>query len=202
MAPIFAAIAAVGIPTIISTIGTVTSVAGQLRAADAARQAGDAALAMRIRESQILEEQAGQQKAAAQRSAMEERRRARLVASRAQALAAGSGAGVSDPTVANLLADISGEGAYRAAVELYEGEEAARQLGMEGAARVQRGLTEQQAERNRASALETGALTSLISGGASLYDKYKGTATPVSQSALVRSDRYYDAGTPGLYPYG
>lgn len=66
--------------------------------------------------------QAGQTRATSQRAAAEERRRARLLDSRARAVAAKSGAGVSDPTVVNLRGDISAEGEYRALTRMYEGE--------------------------------------------------------------------------------
>lgn len=66
--------------------------------------------------------------AASQRQALEERRQADLVASRALAVAAASGAGVSDPTVVDIISRTKGEGHYRAAVALYEGEERSRSM--------------------------------------------------------------------------
>jgi len=88
------------------------------------------------KEAAQLEVQAGTERAISQRSAMEERRQARLVASRGVAVAAASGGGVDDPTVVNLLADIEGEGEYRALTALYNGEEEAR--GLEGQAKARR----------------------------------------------------------------
>ena len=57
----------------------------------------------------------------AQRAAINDEERAKLVASRALAVAAASGGGASDPTVVNLIAKIASEGAYRKAADLYRG---------------------------------------------------------------------------------
>jgi hypothetical protein len=77
-------------------------------------------------EAEQLEERARQQRAASQRKASDARRRTRFAESRALALAAAGGAGASDPTVANLIAGIAGEGEFAAQSVLYEGEERAR----------------------------------------------------------------------------
>lgn len=74
---------------------------------------------------------AGQERATAQRAAIEERRRAGLLESRARAVAAKSGGGVSDPSVIDLIGDISAEGEYRALTRMYEGETAAQSLELE-----------------------------------------------------------------------
>lgn len=77
-------------------------------------------------EARQLEAKAGTERAISQRQAMEERRQARLAASRGLAVAAASGGGADDPTVVNTLANIAGEGEYRALTALYNGEETAR----------------------------------------------------------------------------
>jgi hypothetical protein len=74
---------------------------------------------------------AGQTRASSQRAAAEERRRARLLDSRARAVAAKSGGGVGDPSVMNLRADIAAQGEYRALSRLYEGETEAGSLEVE-----------------------------------------------------------------------
>ena len=56
--------------------------------------------------------QAGTALAISQRQAVEENRQASHVASRALAVAAASGAGVSDPTMVRIIANARGEGAY------------------------------------------------------------------------------------------
>lgn len=63
----------------------------------------------------------GEAFAEAQRAAIGEEERAKLVASRALAVAAASGGGASDPTVVNMIAKIASEGAYRKSAALYRG---------------------------------------------------------------------------------
>lgn len=117
------------------------------------------------REAVQLETQAGQERASSQRQAIDERRQARLAQSRGLAVAAASGAGADDPTVVNLLAGIEGEGEYRALSALYSGEESARGMEAEAAAR-RRG-----AKATKRAGLVKAAGT-IISSGASLYDRY------------------------------
>lgn len=119
------------------------------------------------REAAQLDAQAGLERASSQRQAIEERRQARLAASRGLAVAAASGASADDPTVVNALAGIGGEGEYRALSALYSGEETAR--GMEA-----------QAQANRRGAKSTkkasyfGAAGSILSAGSTLHDRYGG----------------------------
>src|SRR5690348_3482928 len=77
------------------------------------------------RQADQLDAQAGLERASSQRAAMEEQRQSRLASSRTLALAAASGGAADDPTVANLMAGISGEGEYRALSALYEGDQKA-----------------------------------------------------------------------------
>lgn len=112
-----------------------------------------------------LEANAGLERASSQRAASDERRQARLAASRGLAVAAASGGGVDDPTVVNTLARLEGEGEYRALTALYNGEETARGM-------------EQQAAANRRGAKATkkagylNAAGSILSAGSSLYSRY------------------------------
>lgn len=112
-----------------------------------------------------LEQQAGQDRASAQRAAIEQRRSARYMQSRVQALAAASGAGASDPTVVNLQNSIDAEGEYAALTAMYEGEDVARSK--EFAASVAR---KQGSAAATASYLKAGS--TLLSGASSWYDKY------------------------------
>ena len=66
--------------------------------------------------------------AIAQREGKEEIRKAKLISSRATALAAFSGAGASDDTVLNIIADIEGEGEYRRSIALYRGKQESAKL--------------------------------------------------------------------------
>lgn len=126
--------------------------------------ANSEAKALRSQANQ-LEAQAGLTRATSQREAMNDRRNAELVGSRGLALAAASGGGADDPTVVNMLADIAGEGEYRALTALYNGDQEA--LGMEAQAK---------ANRKGAKATKTAALFkaggTILSAGESMYDRY------------------------------
>jgi hypothetical protein len=60
-------------------------------------------------EAAQLDAMAGQDRASSQREAVEQRRQARLLQSRALAVGAATG-GAMDPTVVNTIADLEGEG--------------------------------------------------------------------------------------------
>jgi hypothetical protein len=123
-------------------------------------------------ESAQLEQQAGQVVSAAQLDAAEERRRTDLIASRAVAVAAAGGGGVHDPTVANIIADIHGEGAYREGVALYQGEEQARRLKMGASNALSEGALLEQAGKDRQKAHDLEAWGSAARGASSLYSRY------------------------------
>lgn len=112
-----------------------------------------------------MDAQAKAEQASGQRAYLDQQRQTRFVSSRAQALAAASGAGVSDPTISNLISNISGEGEYRALSSLYQGNVTAQGL--------QYGAD---ATRREGSAAQTagylkGAST-ILSGATSMYEKY------------------------------
>lgn len=109
-------------------------------------------------DSRRLDALAGNERATSQRAAAEERRRARLMESRARAVAASSGAGASDPSVTNLMADLSAEGEYRALTRMYEGETAAQSLELEG--------------RERKRDTRGKSISTILSGAATFASKY------------------------------
>lgn len=145
--------------------------------------------------------EAGTAIAISQRQAAEERRQANLVASRALAVAAASGGGVSDPTVVRLIANQRGEGAYRASVRLYEGEAKARQLRVEAIAGR---ISGSQAEAAGASA-QLGAayaqMGEVARTGATLYAKY-GMNGPGTTPGASGDAALLDAGTPSFSSVG
>src|SRR5688572_16098433 len=141
---------AAALPVILTATGSIIS-------GIQARRAGDA-------EANAYEVAAGQATAASHRTAAEETRKARLLQSRAQAVAAASGAGASDPTVADIIGDIAGEGQYRSMLAIYEGEEKARALRGRGEAVRREGRSRQTA--------------SIINAGKSLFEKYGGASRP------------------------
>lgn len=156
-----------GVQTVLSSYNVKESAKADRRLAEARMQAADF-------EAKMLEERAGQEIAVAQRLALEENRKAELVASRAIAVAAASGGGASDSTVVNLVARLKGEGAYRAAAQLYEGESRARLMKIgatakryEGAQGVVEAARGQKVANNM-------AFLNLMAGGGTLASKYGG----------------------------
>ena len=118
---------------------------------------------------------AGQEKAASQRDMISEDQRSQRVQSEILARAAASGGGASDPTVVNIMARTAGEGAYRKAVALYHGDEAARAM------TNQANAVEYEGKMAKHNAIMGGigsifsAGTNLISGGAgqsSLFQRF------------------------------
>lgn len=100
-----------------------------------------------------------------QQAAFEEERQATLTQSRALALAAASGASPSGGSSERVIADIGGEGAYRAALQVYEAEEDARMIRLGG-------QLEASALRDQARAGMIGAAANVFSGAASMYANY------------------------------
>lgn len=98
---------------------TVMSAGSQMAQADANNKIAAA-------NAKSAENAAKQERAAAQRNASEERRRAAIASSNLQAAAAASGAGASDAGVIDLEEDIAEEGEYRALMQIYQGEQSAR----------------------------------------------------------------------------
>ncbi len=151
-----------------------------------------------------MEQNAGQEQAAAQRTALVEARNTRMVQSRAIALAAASGASASDPTVMKIIGDISGEGSYRQNLALYEGEERARQLKIAATATRMSGDISAGATlaQGRSIALEGAGRLAL--GGSTLLSRYgyDSPATQTATGAIPSGSRTLDAGTPVSPVYG
>jgi hypothetical protein len=150
-----AAVPAAGWASLASTALTVGAAYAQSNAQEAVLE----------QQAQAREEEANVAAAESQRQAIVERRRAQQLMSRARAVAGASGAGVSDPTVANIITDIATEGEYAALSALASGNAMARgyRIGARSA-------------RNEASATRTGGYMGMAStalrGGSSWYEKY------------------------------
>lgn len=138
---------------VVSGVGTILSAQSQAKALK--------------KEARQLDAQAGTERASSQRAAMEERRQARLAQSRGLALAAASGGGADDPTVMNLLADLEGEGEYRALTSLYEGEEQGRSLEAQADAR-------RKEAKNAKRAGWMQGIGTILGAGTSMADRYGG----------------------------
>jgi hypothetical protein len=96
-------------------VATAAKVVGTLKAGQA-QQAQQEALANQDRVD------ANTSQVQAQMAAENERRRAKIVRSRALAVAGASGAGANDPTVQNIMTGIESEGELRALNALWEGD--------------------------------------------------------------------------------
>lgn len=107
-----------------------------------------------------LAENANAVEAASQREAIKAKREAKYLESRAQAVAAASGAGAADPTVQNIMDRIEAEGEYNALTALYNGKTRARDMRLEGAVALQEG-------ENAVKSSRLNALTSVLSGASS-----------------------------------
>lgn len=169
--------------TAMSIGGTIMGAMGQSDAADA-QEARANAMAQNAQvtaefEAKQADYLAGQSRAVAQVEAYQQRKAAALLASKALANAAGSGAGTSDPTVVGLISDIYAEGAYRSALAMYEGEEQARSYTIAARARRLGGESAASAFRAEgASIARAGNLSmfsTLLKGGSSFLDRYGDT---------------------------
>jgi hypothetical protein len=125
-APVFAAAA-----PYLGAASAGMSIIGAVGQSAAQRQAGEVAYQNALQRQQManlqasqLEQNAGQAQAAAQRQAIEAKRKGSLLASRMRAVMGASGAGIDN----NLLASLQGEGDYAADTALFNGDEKARAM--------------------------------------------------------------------------
>ena len=128
-----------------------------------------------------LEANAQTVKAVAQQKGFEEDRKTKIIASRAQAFAAFSGAGATDSTVSEVISDITGEGEYRRNVALYNGQEDARRLLLDARSTQEAADAERKASKTR-------QLTNLFDLGSSAYSMF-GKSGGGSASQLSANDR-------------
>jgi len=110
-------------------------------------------------------EDANAAQAEAQREAQIERRKAAQLMSRARAVAAASGAGVSDPSIVNIMTDIDTQGEVNALNAMYTGDTTARgfQRGARSAVREARATRQ---------AGYMAATSTALAGAESWYSKY------------------------------
>lgn len=144
---------------VLKGVGTGLQVGAELGAGSLAAARGDI-------QKTLSDFSAEQAIAIGQRKSFESKRQAKLIASRAIAVAAAGGAA---QDIDNLIADIEGEGAYRASLAMYEAETQAESIKLKG-------LMAEQMGRIRKKGSRMGALSTIISRGASLYGANKGPA--------------------------
>ena len=149
-----AAGAGLGLGSLVKAGGGALTAAGQIQQANTASNAAKY-------NAQILEQQANEKTAVAQREAEEERRLARLRMSRARAVGASSGGGQDY----DLLGDLEEDGELRALAALYEGNTSA--AGLKAQSNIQRLQA-----RSSSRAGSIGTARTLLSTGSSFFGKY------------------------------
>ena len=123
-------------------------------------------------EAKQLDALAGQELAAGQRAAANEERKGEIMASRALALSASSGASASDPTVITLLGGIGGEAAYRSSVALYDSKVRARNLRISASAARMEGETAKKTGQQVASGYSYQAQARNLETTSTLFSRY------------------------------
>jgi len=181
-------------PVTMTTIATVASVGGSVLSGLGQIQAGKAANASAKFQAAQMEQRAGQERASSQRVALEERRRAGIAMSNAQAAAASSGGGATDPTVLNITGDIAKQGEYNALSALFEGEERARGL------QLQASSTRMEGKQAKRAGMVSGVSTIIGGSGNALMAKYAPTSSPTGGRYNVVTAP--DARLPWLNGYG
>ena len=147
---------------------TVMNMQAQSAQGDAALRIGQQKQTADEFQAKQLDINAGQAQAAGQISAINQDRNTSLVLSRARAVAAASGGGASDPTIIRLMANIAGEGAYRANVARYEGDTQARTMNMQAAALRYQGANALADAETAKSASGLSMVSTALSGGSKI----------------------------------
>lgn len=165
----------------LATLATIASVGGSVLSGLGQIQAGKAANVNAKFQAGQLEQQAGQERASAQRVAIEQRRRATIANSNATAAAAASGGGATDPTILDITEDIAGQGEYNALSALFEGEEKARGLKLQAAS------TRMQGKQAQRAGYISGASTIIGGTGNALIARYapRTAATTTDSSSFL-----------------
>lgn len=166
-------------------------VVGSLVSAKGDMDTGASAEAVAKYLARQLEQNAGQQMAVASVAAQEEARQSDLIASRAMAVAAASGAGTLDPSVVKILQGIRAEGALATATQVYNGMETAR--GMEEEAKATRFEG-----RSYKSAYKRRALSTLLTGLNDVSNTW-GSDPPPNKKAKSKEIPTSDAFDNGKY---
>jgi hypothetical protein len=139
----------------------------------------------------------GQAMAAGTVAAQNMQRRTKLLQSRAQAVAAASGAGASDPTVTDIVANIAGEGAYRSMLDLYDGAEQQRAMNTKADA-----LRYQGKSAVTAGYLNAASSWANSSFGKTFFEKYANggaNPTPATSGSGAWDNTDYGSGQPYNY---
>lgn len=151
----------------IAGVGLVVDYLGSRKDAQSWEDYAAQALARGKEQNKYNKRTAIQVEAAGQRAAFDENRRAELIASRAIAVSA---AGGYTQDITNLIADINGEGNYRASVKLYEYGADAEALRHEGRLAEKYGSDSNEAARAKSKATTLSGYGGIISSLGSFLD--------------------------------
>lgn len=110
----------------------------------------------------------------AQQLAKGERKRARLLASRAQAVAGASGAGASDPQITDILSDIEAEGEINALNQLFTGDNRAKDLRYQADVARRTGTAQQIASNTQGFARAFSSGADFLNDNPTFFSKYGG----------------------------
>lgn len=196
------------LPLALQASSTILSAGSQLVRGEAYRTIAARRKAALDFEAKQLDVEAEQASGIGMRGAADEVRKAKLVQSATLARAAASGAGASDPTVMGIIARTGGEGAYRSALAMFEGESQARLDRLRAAGARYEGDIGVADSETAARQTRQAAGSTLLSGAlraASLYDKYwtgprkdsdsATTETATTPASAPASGSWLDAGT-------
>jgi hypothetical protein len=161
-------------------LGAVGSLVGAIGAMSSANNQA-AALEAQAKERERV---AAQERANAQRVAVEKQREEKLIQSTLQARAAASGGGAQDPTVVRLASGIAQEGNYQTRGAIYEGESKAAVL--EGQAAIDR-----MEARSARTAGMFSAFGSVIGGLSSFANSWSQMSSGGTTSSSGRKGYYY-----------
>ena len=152
--------------------GTALSVAGNFEAARATEMMAQRKQAAANQLALQLQTAAGQQVAAGQAGAAEQRRQGDIVQSNLIAAAAASGGGASDPGIEVIAKRNAAETQYRSALSMYQGNEASRAL-LDKANATKYGADLSSADAAQAaSALRAKSIGTVLSSGGAMMSKY------------------------------
>lgn len=154
--------------TALKVTSTVLSFAGSIFGSSSQKRAARRSKARGVEQNAYNKLAAKTVEVSGQISAFDARRQTKLMASRAVAVAAAGG--YSDD-ISNLIADIDGEGNYRASIALYEAGSEAERLRHEGRIAEQYGIEQAQSYRAQAKATTLSGYGSLASGLGQAYLK-------------------------------
>lgn len=145
----------------------VAKIGGTMLSAFGENNAGKGSERLAKYQAKQLEQNAKQSVAEGTVAAQDEQRKSALIASRAIAVAAASGAGALDPTVVKILQGISAEGTLASATQMYNANEQARgQLDQAKGARY--------SGKQAAKAGRTKMLNTLLTGASSIATTWGG----------------------------